>query len=80
MFQWKNCWRHVSLSAAVLKNFKSSVWHRVKVLGDINFIIEILESRDIRTYYKRRWVPEALFLLAMLDYISREKDGFAVKV
>lgn len=24
--------------------------------------------------YKRRWYPEALYLLAMLDYLSREND------
>lgn len=56
------------------ENFKSAVCHRVKELGDIDFIIDTLESRDIRTYYERRWYPESLYLLAMLDYISREND------
>lgn len=53
------------------ENFKSTVCHRVKELGDIDFIIETLESQDIRTYYERKWYPESLYLLAMLDYISR---------
>ena len=56
------------------ENFKSSVCHRVKELGDIDFIIEIIESRDIRTYYERKWYPETLYLLGMLDYISRENN------
>ena len=56
------------------ENFKSTVCHRVKELGDINFIIDTLESQDIRTYYNRKWYPESLYLLAMLDYISRVND------
>ena len=45
------------------ENFKSTVCHRVKELGDINFIIDTLESQDIRTYYNRKWYPESLYLL-----------------
>ena len=62
------------LSRSSFENFKSAVCHRVKELGDIDFIIDTLESRDIRTYYERKWYPESLYLLAMLDYISREND------
>ena len=56
------------------ENFKSTVCHRVKELGDIDFIIETLESQDIRNYYNRQWFPESLYLLAMLDYLSRENN------
>ena len=56
------------------ENFKSAVCHRVKELGDIDFIIDTLQSQDIRTYYNRKWYPESLYLLAMLDYISKEND------
>lgn len=51
--------------------YKSSVCHRVKETGDIDFIIETLEQDDIRAYYQRGWYRECLYLLAMLDYISR---------
>lgn len=51
--------------------YKSSVCHRVKEMGDVNFIIETLEQDDIREYYQRGWHRECLYLLAMLDYISR---------
>jgi len=51
--------------------YKSSVCHRVKELGDVDFIIETLERDDIRKYYQRKWYPESLYLLAMLDYVSR---------
>ena len=54
------------------ENFKSAVCHRVREQGDISFIIDTLERQDIRTYYDRKWYPESLYLLAMLDYLSRE--------
>ena len=56
------------------ENFKSTVCHRVKEKGDIAFIIDTLENQDIRTYYNQKWYPESLYLLAMLDYLSREND------
>jgi plasmid maintenance system antidote protein VapI len=54
--------------------FKSNVCHRLKQLGDIDFIIHTLEADDIRKYYNRKWYPECFYLLAMLDYISRIND------
>ena len=54
--------------------FKSGVCHRVKALGDIGFIVDTLESHMIRAYYDRKWYPESLYLLAMLDYVSKEND------
>lgn len=56
------------------ENFKSAVCHRVKELGDTSFIADTLESDDIRVYFRREWYPESLYLLAMLDYISRLND------
>lgn len=56
------------------ENFKSTVCHRVKELGGRDFIIDTLESQEIRTYFDRKWYPECFYLLAMLDYISREND------
>lgn len=54
--------------------FKSSICHRLKEMGDINFIIDLLENDEIRMYHQRKWYPESLYLLAMLDYISRIND------
>ena len=54
--------------------FKSNTCHALKEKGDIKFVIEILEEDPIRKYYKKKWYPECLYLLAMLDYISRLND------
>ena len=67
------------LEAAIQKRpgfelFKSNVCHRLKELGDIDFIIEVLEKDEIRRFYNMKWYPESLYLLAMLDYISRVND------
>ncbi|MBP3857492.1 MAG: hypothetical protein IK990_17965 [Ruminiclostridium sp.] len=43
-------------------------------MGDIDFMLNILESDEIRTLFNKRWYPEALYLLAMLDYLSRIND------
>ena len=52
--------------------FKSNTCHKVKDMGDIPFIIQLLETNQIRKLYEKKWYPEALYLLAMLDYLSRE--------
>lgn len=51
--------------------FKSNVCHRRKEMGDKVFIVEMLKAKDIEQYVSRKWFPEALYLLAMLDYVSR---------
>ena len=51
--------------------FKSNICHRVKEMGDIDFIIDVLESDTIRQYYQKKWMAECLYLLAMVDYLSR---------
>lgn len=51
--------------------FKSTACHKLKEMGDIPFISMLLESNQIRTYYEKQWYPESLYLLAMLDYLSK---------
>ena len=53
------------------ETFKSNTCHHVKDMGDIDFIIETLESDEIGKLYKRRWYRESMYLLAMIDYLSR---------
>lgn len=62
------------LKRSSFENFKSIICHRVKELGDLDFIIDTLNSQEIRTFFDRKWYPESLYLLAMLDYISRENN------
>lgn len=56
------------------ENFKSEICHRIKHMGDIGFMIDVIESDSIRKYFDRGWHPESLYLLAMLDYLSRVND------
>ncbi len=51
--------------------YKSNVCHQLKELGDYDFLLQILSSNEIRKYYEKGWYPECLYLLAMVDYISR---------
>ena len=52
------------------EQFRSNTCHKLKNLGDLPFITQLLESNQIRIYYERKWYPEALYLLAMLDHLS----------
>lgn len=52
--------------------FKSNTCHYVKDLGDLDFILKILESDEIRRLYNKRWYPEALYLLAMKLMAGRQ--------
>ena len=54
--------------------YKSNICHQVKDMGDINFIITILEADEIRNLYLKQRYLESLYLLAMVDYLSRENN------
>lgn len=56
------------------ETFKSNTCHHVKDMGDIDFIIDTLEHNTIRKLYDRAWYPESLYLLGMVDYLSKEND------
>lgn len=51
--------------------YKSSICHYVKAKGDIDFLIEMLETDRVRELYNKEWYPEAFYLLGMVDYLSR---------
>lgn len=59
---------------ASFETFKSNICHRVKDMGEVEFMLSVLESDEIQSLYNKRWYPEALYLLAMLDYLSRVND------
>ena len=54
--------------------FKSHICHRLKREGDFDFILNVVQSPDIREYFDRGWTAESLYLLAMLDYLSRVNE------
>jgi len=56
------------------ETFKSNICHMVKDKGDLAFIIDTLESDEIRKLWNKKWYPECFYTLAMLDYLCREND------
>ncbi len=52
--------------------FKSGVCQRLKEMGDVDFLIDALGSNIVYTFYEKRWYPESLYMLAMIDYLSKE--------
>lgn len=53
------------------ETFKSNTCHHVKDQGDLDFIIETLEEDEIRKLYNKHWYRESMYLLGMVDYLSR---------
>lgn len=56
------------------ETYKSNICHMVKDMGDLDFIIDTLESDKIRKLFQKKWYPESLYLLAMVDYLSLENE------
>lgn len=54
--------------------FKSNICHLVKDKGELSFIRDMLSSDEISKLYERKWYAECLYLLAMIDYLSRKND------
>ena len=52
--------------------FKSNTCHLAEDMGDIDFLIEVIKSDRINSYLDKRCYHEALYLLAMVDYLCRE--------
>ena len=53
------------------ETFKSNICHKLKELGDIDFLLAIIEENIIENYYEEKQYFECLYILAMVDYLSR---------
>ena len=51
--------------------FRSEQIHLVKRMGEIDYVIDLLEKRKIDYYWKLDMKAESFYLLAMLDYLSK---------
>ncbi|MCR5067175.1 MAG: helix-turn-helix transcriptional regulator [Erysipelotrichaceae bacterium] len=51
------------------ENFKKDCKKRLRVLGDHDFITDVIDSKDIDFFIRHKWYPEAFYLLALLDYV-----------
>ena len=60
--------------------FKSNVCHKVKLIGEIEFINEMKTSTEIHEYKEKQWYVEMLYLLAMTDYLCRKNNIKRIKI
>lgn len=51
--------------------YKSNICHLVKEMGQLDFLLDILENDKIRKEFNKGNKLEALYLLGMTDYLSR---------
>ena len=61
--------------ASVSKHSKAmSACYEIKEKGDLDFIIETLQSDEVGKYWTQKWYPEAYYLLSAIDYLCRVND------
>ncbi|MBR5048957.1 MAG: helix-turn-helix transcriptional regulator [Erysipelotrichaceae bacterium] len=53
------------------ENFKKDCKKRLRVLGDHDFITDVIESQDINFFFSHKWYPETFYLLALLDLVCQ---------
>lgn len=54
--------------------FRGEQCHLVNRMGEIDYVIKLLESKKIDYYWKLDMKAEAFYLLAMLDYLCRRNE------
>ncbi len=54
--------------------FRSEQCHLVNRMGEIDYVIDLLEKKKIDHFWRLDMKAEAFYLLAMLDYLSRLND------
>jgi plasmid maintenance system antidote protein VapI len=54
--------------------FKSEQCHLVHRLGEIEYCIDVLKGRKIDYYWNLRCYAEAMYLVAMIDYLSHRHN------
>ena len=54
--------------------FRGEQRHLVRRMGEVAYVIDLLENKRIDYYWKLDMKAEAFYLLAMLDYLSRRND------
>lgn len=54
--------------------FRSEQCHQVHRKGELDYVIDVLERREIDHYWHLCMYAEALYELAMIDYISRRNN------
>jgi transcriptional regulator with XRE-family HTH domain len=53
------------------ESFKSTLRHQLHELGDLPFLELSITENWVDTYAKRQWFVEALYTLALIDYLCR---------
>lgn len=56
------------------QTFRNKLHHELKDKGDINTLLSILENRRIDYYLLHEDILKAMYLLCLLDYISKENQ------
>lgn len=57
-----------------LEHFKNEILHEAKRCGDMNFVNHVVSKGLVDILWNNQQYEEALYLLAIVDYFSREHN------
>lgn len=63
--------QHIEIDTDV---FRSNICHRVKDMGELDFVVSVLQSESIFEYWNEKKLFQALYLLGMVDYLCRKNQ------
>lgn len=67
-------YKHIPDRKEDFQTFRNDLHHRLRSVGDIGLLLEILEQRVIDYYMRQDDMLKAMYLLCLIDYISRAHD------
>ena len=70
MFQWKICFIKTMMFVTISRPLRVIFAINLKNWASKNSLC-LLKTDEVTDYMNKKWYPEALYLLAMLDYVSR---------
>lgn len=71
MLQWKICFIKTMMFVMISRLLRVIFAISLKNWASKKFIVSVLKSDKVTDYMNKKWYPEVLYLLAMLDYVSR---------
>lgn len=65
-------YKHIPCRKEDFQTFRNDLHHRLRSAGETGLLLEILEQRVIDYYEQQEDMLKALYLLCLIDYISKK--------
>lgn len=56
------------------QTFRNKLHHRIARTDELELLVEVIEQQEIDYYYRHNDVVKALYMLSLIDYISKKNE------